>query len=214
MAGFMKMKGLAALIGVGTTKAANTGGAYVDMHYVDVFADPHAASTNAASCHLLGAAGVGQLLEAGITNPTVFNAIDFPRNIVIWADGACTSHINFTGTDQFDAVITEEIICNGAAIVAGLKVFKTITACECAAFTVGAQTVTVGVGVILGTSRRMNGLAIDGAVYTTASGASTAVQQTTRPVKAPTAGVYGVTFATAPTASTTHLLSYGSDEVR
>jgi hypothetical protein len=216
MGGFMKMKGLAAILGLGTTKAGNTGGALVNMRYTDTFAGPHAASTNAASSHLMGAAGAGQLLAAGITTPTVFNAIDFPRNITVWADGACTSHINFTGTDQFGNVITEEIICNGAAIVAGTLVFKTITACECAAFTVGAQTVTVGVGSILGTSRKMNGLSIDGAVFVTAAGTgiNSAVQETTRPVKPATADVHGVTFNTALADTNTYVVSYGSSEVR
>jgi len=214
MAGFMKMKGLAATLGIGSTKAANTGAALVNMRYTDVIADPHAASTNAASCHLLGTAGAGQLLTTGVTTPTVFNDIDFPRNLVVWADGACTSAITITGTSQFDAVISEAIACNGAAIIAGTKIFKTITGVSCAAYTGGAQTVYIGVGSILGTSRIMNGLCIDGAVYTTASGASTAVQETTRPVKAPTAAVYGVTFNTALAASKTYLVSYGSSEVR
>jgi len=214
VSGFMRMKGLAATFGVGTTKAANTGGDYVNMRYVDVFADPHATSTNAASCHLLGSAGAGQLLTTGITTPTVFTNPDFPRNLTVWADGACTSAITITGTNQFDAAISEAISCNGAAIVSGTKVFKTITGVSCAAYSAGAQTVYIGVGSILGTSRIMNGLSIDGAVYTTASGASTAVQETTRPVKAPTAAVYGVTFATALSASVTYLVAYGSSEVR
>jgi hypothetical protein len=214
MGGFMKMKGLAALIGIGTTKAGNTGGALVNMKYCDVFKNPLATSTSAATSLLMGASGAGQLLAAGITVPTVFNAIDFPRNLTVWADGACTSIISFTGTDQFGNVITEDITCNGAAIVAGTKVFATITACSCAAFTVGAQTVTVGQGSILGSSRQMNGLMIDGAVYTTSSGLGTAVQETTRPVKAPTAAVYGVTFNTAIAVTKTYVLSYGSNEVR
>ena len=211
MGGFMRMKGLAAILGIGTTKAGNTGGALINMRYTDTFADPHAASTSAATSHLMT-----QLLAAGITTPTVFGAIDFPRNITVWADGACTSHINFTGTNQFDEVITEEIICNGAAIVAGTLVFKTITACECAAFTVGAQTVTVGVGSILGTSRKMNGLSIDGAVFVTAAGTgmNSAVQETTRPVKGATADVHGVTFNSALAATNTYVVSYGSSEVR
>jgi hypothetical protein len=60
----------------------------------------------------------------------------------------------------------------------------------------------------------MNGLAIDGAVFTTASLFGTAVQETTRPVKATTAGVYGVTFNTALVDTKTYVVSYGSDEVR
>jgi len=210
----MKMKGLAAALGVGTTKAANTGAALVNMRYVDSFAGPLATSVSAATSLLIGAAGAGQLLTTGVTTPTVFNAIDFPRNLTVWADGACTSAITITGLDQFGTAISEVITCNGSAIVAGTKVFASITAVSCAAYTVGAQTVTVGQGSILGTSRRMNGLSIDGAVFTTSSGYLTAVQETTRPVKAPTAGVYGVTFTTALADTKTYRVAYGSDEIR
>ena len=214
MSGFMKMKGLAAALGVGTTKAANTGAALVNMRYVDSFAGPLATSVSAATSLLIGASGAGQLLTTGVTTPTVFNAIDFPRNLTVWADGACTSAITITGLDQFGTAISEVITCNGSAIVAGTKVFASITAVSCAAYTVGAQTVTVGQGSILGTSRRMNGLGIDGAVFTTSSGYLTAVQETTRPVKAPTAGVYGVTFTTALADTKTYRVAYGSDEIR
>ena len=214
MAGFMKMKGLAATLGVGTTKAANTGGALVNMKYTDVFAGPHALSTNAASCHLLGTAGAGQLLTTGVTTPTVFTDPDFPRNLCVWADGACTSAITITGTNQFGDAISEAITANGAAIVNGTKVFKTITGVSCAAYTIGAQTVYIGVGKILGTSRKMNGLGIDAAVYTTASGATTAVQETTRPIKGATADVHGAYIATTLADTITVLLTYGSSEVR
>ena len=201
-------------VGVGSRKAGNTGGALVNVRITDVFAGPRAAATSAATSHLLGAAGAGQLLTAGVTTPTVFNAIDFPRNLTLWADGACTSAITITGTDQFDAVISEVLTANGAAIVAGTKVFKTITGVSCAAFTVGAQTVFLGVGSILGSSRKMNSLGIDGAVYTTANDPTTAVQETTRPVKAVTANVHGVTFNTALADTKTYLLAYGSSEMR
>ena len=203
-----------AALGVGSRKAANTGEALTRVKTHDVFAGPHAASTSAATSHLLGAAGAGQLLTTGVTTPTVFNAIDFPRNLTLWADGACTSAITITGTDQFDAVISEVLTANGAAIVAGTKVFKAITGVSCAAYTVGAQTVFIGVGSILGTSRRVVGCGLDGGVFTTASGETTMVQETTRPVRATTASIHGVTFNTALAADKTYELAYFTDEAR
>lgn len=201
-------------LGVGSRKAGNTGGALTRIKVHDVFAAPHAASTSAATSHLLGAAGAGQLLEAGVTTPTVFNAIDFPRNLTLWADGACTSAITVTGTNQFNAAISEVLTANGSAIVAGLKVFKTITAVSCAAFSAGAQTVFLGVGSVLGSSRQIVGCGIDAGVYTTASGETTMVQDTTRPVRAVTVNVHGATFNTALADTKTYELSYYTDEAR
>jgi hypothetical protein len=201
-------------IGVGGRQASNTGGAFVNVQVTDVFAAPLATSVSAATSLLAGAAGAGQLLTTGVTTPIVYANPAIPRNLTVWATGACTSAITITGTNQFDVAISEAISCNGAAIVAGTLVFKTITAISCAAYTVGAVTVSVGQGSILGSGRKMNSLAIDGAVYTTASGATTAVQETTRPVKAVTVDVHGVTFATALADTKTYLLQYGSSEAR
>ena len=89
-----------------------------------------------------------------------------------------------------------------------------MTTIHCETPSTGTPSVSMGTGPILGTARKMNSLCVDGTVYTTASGASTAVQETTRPVKAPTAGVYGVTFGTAIAATKTYVVAYGSSEVR
>jgi hypothetical protein len=105
------------------------------------------------------------------------------------------------------------ISCNGAAIVNGTKVFASITAASFAAYTGGAQTVTVGQGSIMGTSHRVIGLGIDGMVYVASSGRLTGVQETTRPVKTTTASVYGVTFNSALAAANTYELRYQSDQV-
>lgn len=208
MAGAIKhIKLLAASLGVGTHKAANTAGSFVNMRYTDVIAGPVAAAADTI------VTAVAASNAAGGADLTIAAQPDFPRNITITADAAQTEAVTITGTDQFDAAQTEAITFNGAATVAGKKVFKTVTLVHQAQRS-GAANISVGTGVIMGTSRKMNSLGIDAAVYTTASGATTAVQETTRPVKAPTANVHGVTFNTDPDPAKTHLLSYGSSEIR
>jgi len=202
------------IVGCGGRVAGNTGGSLPRIGVHDTFAGPVATSTSAATSLLAGALGAGQLLTTAATTPAIYAQPDIPRNLTVWADGTCTSVISFTGTDQFDAAITEDITCNGAAIVAGTKVFKTITAISCAAYSDAAQTVSVGQGSILGTSRKIVGCGIDGGVYTTASGETTMVQETTRPVRAVTADVHGVTFSTTLAATKTYELAYFSDEAR
>jgi len=216
MAGFMKMKGLAATLGVGTTKAGNTGGALVDMRYTDVFAAPTVVPTSeGATCNLVTTVAA----SVGAVDLTLVTAVELllrtiPRNLAIWASAAQTEKVTVTGFDQFGTAQTEDITFNGNNKVEGTKVWGAITTINQAARAGGAANIGVGYGALFGTSRVMNGLAIDGAVYTTASGASTAVQETTRPVKAPTASVYAVTFTTGISASKTYLVSYGSSEVR
>jgi len=206
MSGFMRMKGLATTIGWGTTKAANTGGALPNMRYTDKFAAPLAAAVDTVVATVAAAVGAVDLT-------LLLTTLDFPRNLTITADAGQTEHILFTGTDQFGNAQTETIHFNGAATVVGTKVFKTLTTAACEARS-GAANISVGIGSILGTSRAMNGLEIDGAVYVTSAGAATAVQETTRPVKGATADVHGVTFATALDPLNTYVVSYGSSEVR
>jgi len=217
MAGFMKMKGLAALLGVGTTKAANTGGALVNMRYTDVFSNPPVVPTSeGATCTLvttIAASNAGAGVDLTIVTAVEATLRTQPRNLTIWASAGQTEALNVTGTDQFGTAQTEDITFNGNAAVHGTKVWGSITTIHQVQRS-GIADIGVGLGSIFGTSRVMNGLAIDGAVYTTASGAATAVQETTRPVKAPTASVYGVTFATAISASKTYVVTYGSSEVR
>jgi hypothetical protein len=217
MAGFMKMKGLAALLGVGTTKAGNTGGALVNMRYTDVFSNPPVVPTSeGATCTLVTTvAASNAALGVDLTIVTAVEATlrTQPRNLTIWASAGQTEALNVTGYDQFGTAQTENITFNGNAAVHGTKVWGAITTIHQVQRS-GAADIGVGLGSIFGTSRVMNGLAIDGAVYTTSSGASTAVQETTRPVKAPTASVYGVTFGTAIAATKTYVVSYGSSEVR
>jgi hypothetical protein len=216
MAGFMKMKGLAALRGIGTTKAANTDGAYVNMKYVDVFAAPPVVPTSeGATCTLVTTVAA----SVGAVDLTIVAAVELllrtvPRNLAIWASAAQTEKVTVTGFDQFGTAQTEEITFNGNNKVEGTKVWGAITTINQGVRAGGAANIGVGYGAIFGTSRKMNGLSINGAVYTTGSGLGTAVQETTRPVKAPTAGVYGATFTTAIDPLKTYVLSYGSSEVR
>jgi hypothetical protein len=205
MPGFMKMKGLAAILGVGTTKAGNTGDALVSMKYVDVFKNPLAAAVDTI---------VAAVASSHANLALLVTTLDFPRNLTITSDGAQTQAVLVTGTDQFDNVQTETITFAGAATIVGTKVFKTLVTVHCETPAPAGANVSVGIGSILGSSRKMNGLCIDGAVYTTASGFATAVQETTRPVKGATADVHGVTFNTALDPAKTHVLSYRSSEVR
>lgn len=201
------MKGVAAKLGVGTLNAVNTGGSFPAIRYVDVLAGKAAAAVDTIVASVAAsnaAAGVDLTIQA---QP------DIPRNITITADAAQTEKVTITGTDQFDAAQTEEITFNGAATVAGLKIFKTVTTVHQAQRS-GAANISVGCGNLIGTSRRVLGFGLDAGVYTTASGITTMVQETTRPVRAVTANVHGVTFSTALDPAKTHVITYLSDEMR
>ena len=166
MAGAIKhIKVLAAALGIGTQKAANTGGAFVDMRYTDVIAG---ADRSGGGHHRRQRRGSGRSRQPhhrrrrrGPDSPAQPDASR--------PSAGQTEAITVTGTDQFDAAQTEAITFNGAATVAGTKVFKTVTQAACAPRS-GAANISVGVGNIMGTSRKMNSLSIDAAVYTTASG--------------------------------------------
>lgn len=218
MAGIFKAsaKVFGAIIGLGTRRAANTGGAWDDFGYVDVFANPAATPTNVATCTLV--TSVAAPSDAAGADLTIVAAVEAtlrtqPRSLAIAADAGQTEAVTVTGKDQFGNAQTEEITFNGAAVVQGTKVWGRVTGIHCAQRS-GAANIGVGLGTILGTSRRIHGISIDGGVYTTASGKLTAVQETTRPVKSTTAGVHGVTFSTALAATKTYILRYRSDEAR
>jgi len=196
------------VVGCGGRKAANTGGALTRIRVHDVFANPAAAAVDTV------VASVAASNDAAGADLTLLQTtLDPPRNLSITADAAQTEKITVTGTDQFGNAQTEEITFNGAATVAGTKVFKTLTTVHQAQRS-GAANISVGVGSILGTSRRVVGCGLDGGVYTTANGETTMVQETTRPVRAVTANVHGVTFSTALAATKTYELAYFTDEAR
>jgi hypothetical protein len=196
---------LSAFVSIGSRKAGNTGGALPRFRVHDVFSNPAAAAVDTIVASVAASVGAASL--------TIAAQPDVPRNITITADAAQTEICTITGTDQFGAAQTEAITFNGAATVAGTKVFKTVTAVSNAARS-GAANISVGCGSILGTSRRIVGCGIDGGVYTTASGETTMVQETTRPVRAVTVNVHGATFNTALAATKTYELSYWTDEAR
>ena len=209
--GFWKMKGLRTVWGFGHVRAANLGTAFTCIEYVDVWAGPVAASVSAATSVYITPLALSDTL---VTAGAIIAQPDFPRNLTVWCTVANTCNVTITGTDQFDASATDTIACNGAAIVAGTTIFKTITAVSAATRTGSASTLTIGCGSKLGTSRRIIGIETDGMVFATANGVATGVQETTRPVKATTAGVYGVTFSTALDPANTYVLLYHSDEAR
>lgn len=214
--GFWKVKGLQVISGLGHLFASNTGAGYPVFEYVETFANPHAVPTNVSTCDLVTSVAASN--DAAGADLTIVPAVaahltTCPRNIVIAADAAQTEHIHITGTDQFGTAQTEQITFNGAAVVAGTKVWGSVTTIHQDQRS-GAANIGCGFGSIFGTSRRVLGLGLDGCVYVTATGKLAGVQETTRPVKSTTSGVHGVTFNTAIAATNTYDLLYHSDEAR
>lgn len=83
--------------------------------------------------------------SAGFTNP------DVPRNLRVtksasWDGGTVT----ITGTDQFDAAITEVFPALGAGLEVGTKIFKTVTALAHSIALAGGVGVSVGCGDLIG----------------------------------------------------------------
>lgn len=214
MPGIMLARGFVGRICNGLQKTVNTGATLPNIEYHDVYTNPGAVPTNVATCDLVTSVAAG----AGDTVLTMVAAVKntlstIPRNIVIAADAAQTENCNIIGFDQFGTAQTETIVFNGAAVVAGTKVWGSVTSITQIARS-GVANIGCGLGSIFGTSRRLLGLALDGSVWTTASGRYTSVQETTRPVKTTTASVHGVTFSTAIAATKTYELDYFSDEMR
>ena len=213
---FWKVKGVQVVSGIGHLFAVNTGTSYPTFEYVETFKNPLAVPTNVATCDLVvsvaasnAAGGADLTLVAAVKNTLT----TIPRNVVIAADAAQTELCTVTGYDQFGTAQTEDITFNGAAVVAGTKVWGSITTIHQVQRS-GAANIGCGLGSIFGTSRKILGLSLDAAVYTTASGVETGVQETTRPVKTTTSGVHGVTFSTAIAVTKTYDLIYHSNEAR
>ena len=91
----------------------------------------------------------GQDIVVGITNP------DVPRNVTATANAAgCAGDVVVTGTNWAGQVITETIALAGAAEIAGVKAFTTVTAVHLPPEThAGTDTVSIGVGNCLGLQR-------------------------------------------------------------
>jgi len=194
--------------GFGTLKTTDTGADFPVFACTEVFENPKAtASTGCLGATAMPESGSAEV-TAGITQP------DYPRSLQMVASGACTSQVTVHGYDQFGNAITEAFTLDGTSDVPGTKVFASITKFVLATRTDGAANLTVGFGKILGTSRRLLALALDGAVFVTSSGKAAAVQETTRPIKATTAGVQGAYFNTALAATNTYILRYSTDEIR
>jgi hypothetical protein len=212
--GFWKVKGLMAVSGLGHLFAMNTAAAYPVFEYVDVFVNPLVSVVSLATCDLV----VSHAAAVGAENMTIVAAVQntlatIPRNVIIWADAAQTEHCHITGFDQFGVAQTEQITWNGAAAVVGVKVWGSITTMLQDARS-GAANIGAGLGDIVGTSRKILGLSLDGAVYTTANGKYEGVQETTRPVRNAVAACHAVSFTTALAATKTYELLYHSDEAR
>ena len=91
----------------------------------------------------------GQDIVVGITNP------DVPRNVTATANAAgCAGDVVVTGTNWAGEVITDTIALAGAAEIAGVKAFATVTAVHLPPEThAGTDTVSIGVGNCLGLQR-------------------------------------------------------------
>jgi hypothetical protein len=196
------------IVGCGGRVAGNTGGSLPRICVHDTFAG---ITVSDVDYYVTAVAASNE--AAGVDLTLLKTAPDFPRNVTITSSAAQTETVTVTGTDQFGAAQTEDIDFNGAATVSGTKIFATVTTVHQAQRS-GEANISVGTGSLVGTSRKTVGCGIDGGVYTTASGETTMVQETTRPVRAVTAGVHGVTFSTALAAAKTYELVYFSDEAR
>jgi hypothetical protein len=107
-----------------------------------------------SATYVLGATALtadagGQDIVVGITNP------DVPRNVTATANAAgCAGDVVVTGTNWAGQVITETIALAGAAEIAGVKAFTTVTAVHLPPEThAGTDTVSIGVGNCLGLQR-------------------------------------------------------------
>ena len=194
--------------GFGTLKTTDTGADFPVFACTEVFENPKAT----ASTGCLGATALPS--EAATTVTEDITQPDYPRSLQMVASAAATSVVTAYGYDQFGNAINEAFTLKGTSDVPGTKVFASITKFVLATRIDGDANLTVGFGKILGTSRRVLGLALDGAVFTTSGGKLASVQETTRPVKATTAGVQGAYFNTALAATNTYILRYHTDEIR
>lgn len=87
--------------------------------------------------------GAGALLINGALASGGVCVLDVPRNVIADSGGADTAVITITGTDEYGAVMKENITLNGTTGVSGKKAFKTITAV--------ASSATITNGFFLGT---------------------------------------------------------------
>jgi hypothetical protein len=84
-------------------------------------------------------------VTAGITNP------DVPRNLTVTGNqSTATGNVVVTGTSEDNTTITETIVANGTATVAGNKAFKTVTQVVFPARGASGDTISVGTGAKLG----------------------------------------------------------------
>lgn len=106
-----------------------------------------AASVKAAFTLLNGATSEE---TTGIINP------DVARNLTITGNQASiTGTVVITGTNEAGETITESIVANGTATVAGNKAFKTVTKVLYPARNNSGDTLSVGVGSKLGLIHRL-----------------------------------------------------------
>lgn len=147
---------LAACAGVNFQEAAGT----ATPKMVQISA-PAAAGANAIHAAIAATVAAGDI-TTGFTNP------DVPRNLeLVFAMNWDGGDILVTGTDQYDASITENFVGASATTRTGTKIFKTVTKLTKSAVGVQAVNVTIGTKNKLGIAANFAAagvLFVDGAV--------------------------------------------------
>ena len=95
-------------------------------------------------------AGAQPGIVAGITSP------DVPRNVVITTSANQAGNVVIHGTDYADTVVTDTIAEGNTTTTAGVVAFKTITSIDYPARSNPADTVSVGLGVLIGMPVALN----------------------------------------------------------
>ena len=107
-------------------------------------------------------AAVGVLATSAVPlDPSDFNGdnttgvLTEPRNVTFTASGTSTGSAVVIGTDVYGNPMTESIaISGGAGLKTGTKTFKTITEVTLPAQAAAGETVTMGVGTVIGLTRK------------------------------------------------------------
>jgi hypothetical protein len=122
----------------------------------------------------------GSLVVSGVA------ILDVPRNVIVDSGGADTAVLTVTGTDEFGAVMVENITLNGTTAVSGKKAFKTVTSITSSATIANAA--FVGTGDVLGLPVHLSDLGL--------------VLKEMQDGVAATAGTFVAAVDTIPTATT------------
>lgn len=156
---------------------------------VDIGLAPGALATGVARIFSIAPAAGGLVVHAAVAGtaanvfPGPFTNPDIPRNLRVSAGvGYDGGAVTVTGTDQFDAVITE-VFSSPVGGQNGVKAFKTVTGASKAAVGVDPATVSIVTPALAADNKYGVPFAIAGAyavgqLQSTAAGQVTAINQT------------------------------------